>query len=112
VGGEAVKAGREDAVNALKGELERLRGEVRELALAASRKAEKRPVNRVIEDWKAVGGGGWVLGGTTGPSISSLSLLSIKLPPLPRWPPPAPAATAALPRNFKLGTVRHARSEN
>ena len=55
---EAVKAGREDAVNALKGELERLRGEVRELALAASRKAEKRPVNRVIEDWKAVGGGG------------------------------------------------------
>jgi hypothetical protein len=27
---------------------------VRELALAASRKAEKRPVNRVIEDWKAV----------------------------------------------------------
>jgi hypothetical protein len=31
---------------------------VRELALAASRKAEERPVNRVIEDWKAVGEGG------------------------------------------------------
>ena len=35
---------------------------MRELALAASRKAEKRPVNRVIEDWKAVDGGGGYYG--------------------------------------------------
>ena len=55
---EAVEQGRKAAQSELKADMERLREEIRELARAANRKAEKRPVNRVIEDWKAVGGGG------------------------------------------------------